>query len=375
MNNLLSLILKFVSVLYKLFSIFFILKFNSVFVLRVSCNEFSFSFIILSKLFVLFVNIFNLFCKSYTVFCKLSRSFSIWIFLFFKSLNSSNIFSSSKLLSCKFLLLSNCSLLAESNSFDIFSLASFNCFNFVLSSLFCSFNLLLIFFKLSICEVNPRRSELKLDICTSCTSLYFDIVSFNINNSFWTDKFSFSNFFFSDEIIIISLFNFFICSFNLFIPSLLIFFSFVIFALFVLLIDSIWFFKISFSFCNKAIWLSNFFISSSLHRWVWKYSIDCNLWFSSFKKSICACNLSLISFKFSALYLIFSSSLLSSPINLFICKEFISLSLLLTLFLKVWILVSCSLICFFKFRISFLNFSASLSANFKSFIQLSLFKL
>ena len=184
MNNLLSLILKFVSVLYKLFSIFLILKFNSVFVLRVSCSEFSFSFIILSKLFVLFVNIFNLFCKSYTVFCKLSRSFCIWIFLFFKSLNSSNIFSSSKLLSCKFLLLSNCSLFAESNSFDKFSLASLTCFNFVLNSLFCSFNLLLIFFKFSICEVNPSRSELKFDNCTFWASLYFDMESFNINNSF-----------------------------------------------------------------------------------------------------------------------------------------------------------------------------------------------
>ena len=34
--------------------------------------------------------------------------------------------------------------------------------------------------------------------------MYFAIESFNINNSFWTDKFSFSNFFFSDEILKIS---------------------------------------------------------------------------------------------------------------------------------------------------------------------------
>ena len=136
-----------------------------------------------------------------------------------------------------FLLLNNCSLFALSNSVDKLSFVSFICFILFIKSLFSSVNFWLFIFKASICVVRPRRSELKLDCCVSRASLYFEIESFIIDNSFFNESFSFSNFFLSKDIVSKSLFIFFNSLFNFVKFWSFIFFSFVIIVLLLLLIE------------------------------------------------------------------------------------------------------------------------------------------
>ena len=214
MFNLLSLILKFICVFDKEFSIFFIFMFNSEFALFNSFNELSFKYTVSLKVLLLSFTFFSSSCNIINCFWRLKLFFSKVSFTFLISLKSESnksylfwlIFWSNLILSLRILRI----------SFDNCSFFSFIDFNDIIKSLFWLFTSFKFIFNSSIFLFRFAFSVSNSDINIFLVSSLFSadwfiefILSFN-------KIFSFSKLILILFILFNSLFKFFISSFNLF---------------------------------------------------------------------------------------------------------------------------------------------------------------